>query len=800
VIAATTVFWGVPADPAHRESRGWGCILGGFYDKNAGLACTSAQETPSAFLTLPTNCEQPFEATAEGVSWPSKAAPGGTPLPPRSYDLQDEHGNLVALTGCPLAFGPTIASAPGTQSASSASGLDFSLNFADEGLTSPAGTAQSQVKDTTVTLPEGVTINPSAGVGLSGCTEAEYLAETPESPPEAGCPGASKLGSVEVETPLLATKLGGSVYAAQPYENPFPEPGHPGGTLVALYIIVKDPQTGILVRLAGKVSRNSSTGQLTTTFENNPQLPFSHFVLHLREGDRAPLVTPPACGQYTTQATLTPWSEPLAALADTASFSIAHGVGGGACPGGVSFDPQIEAGTANNEAGAFSSFFLRLARTDADDEIDSFSTTLPLGLTGIVAKVPYCPEQDIALARSKEGVREQRRPSCPADSQIGRSLARAGVGSVLAETPGKVYFAGPYDGDPFSIVSVTPAVVGPFDLGTIVLRFGLRIDPLTAQVTVDPTPSEPLPHILDGIVTHVRDVRVYVDRPEFMLNPTSCKPAAVSATLKSHLGHQATISSPFQAGQCAKLAFNPQFAVSTAGKTSKANGASLSVKLSYPKGALGKDANVAETKVSLPKQLPSRLTTLQKACLAAVFDANPANCPPASAVGHARVVTQVLPVALEGPAYFVSHGNEAFPDLTIVLQGDGVTVDLVGSTQIKNGITTNTFKATPDVPFESFELKLPQGPYSALTANANLCASKLAMPTEFTGQNGIVVTRSTPIAVSGCKPKKLTNAQKLAKALKSCRKKHKRVKRKACEAQARKRYSAKHKNARGKKR
>lgn len=794
LISATTSFWGTPADPSHRESRGWACVLGGFYAEESGQTCAPVVQSPIAFLTLPTNCKAPFAPSVEGVSWPSKAAPDGVSFPEQTYNLQDALGNLVPLSGCnQLAFAPTISAVPSVQSASSASGLDFSLDFADEGLLEPAGTAQSHLKDTSVTLPEGVTINPSAGVGLSGCTEAQYEAEALESAPEAGCPGASKLGSVEVETPLLPTKLGGSVYAAQPYENPFPEPenGHPGGTLVALYVIVKNPQTGILVKLAGKVSRNSVTGQLTTTFADNPQLPFAHFKLHFREGQQAPLITPAACGQYTTQATLTPWSEPATALLDTSAFAITQGVDGEPCPAGTPFSPQIEAGTLNNDAGAFSPFFLRLTRGDGDDEISSFSTTLPLGLTGIIAKIPFCPEQDIALARSKSGTREQRRPSCPSESLLGRSLARAGVGSVLAETAGKVYFAGPYDGDPFSLVSVTSAVVGPFDLGTIVIRFGLRIDPLTAQASVDPTPSEPLPHIIDGIVTHVRDIRVYIDRPEFMLNPTSCQPMAVSSTLNSYLGHQATVSSPFQAGNCAKLKFSPQFSVSTTGNTSKANGAGLSVKLAYPKGALGSYANVSKVKVSLPKALPSRLTTLQKACLAEVFDANPANCPAASAVGSAKVTTQVLPVALEGPAYFVSHGNEAFPDLTIVLKGYGVTVDLVGSTQIRNGITTSTFKATPDVPFESFELNLPQGPYSALTANTKLCSTKLTMPTEFTAQNGVVINQSTPIKVTGCKAAKLTSAQKLARALKACRKKKQRTKRKACEGQARKRYSAK---------
>ncbi len=292
---------------------------------------------------------------------------------------------------------------------------------------------------------------------------------------------------------------------------------------------------------------------------------------------------------------------------------------------------------------------------------------------------------------------------------------------------------------------------GPFDLGTVVIRFGLRLDPHTVQVSVDPTASEPIPHIIDGIVTHVRDIRVSIDRPGFTLNPTSCNTMSISSTLGSVFSQSSTVASSFQAASCQSLKFAPKFSAATAGKTSKANGASLQVKVSYPTAPLGTYANLAKAKVSLPKQLPSRLTTLQKACTAAVFDQSPANCPAASIVGKAKVITPAIPEPLEGNAYFVSHGGEAFPDLTIVLKGYGVTVDLVGSTQIKNGITTSTFKATPDVPFNSFELNLPQGPNSALAANADLCKSKLTMPTELTAQNGKVLTQATPIKVSGCK-------------------------------------------------
>jgi hypothetical protein len=795
-ISATTVFWGAPREPSHNASRGWGCLLGGTYQEDSGQECELSHDPhPAAFLTLPTNCNAPFDPSLSATSWPSKAAPSGLSFGPLTYNLADDAGKALSLTGCnQLAFAPTIQATPSSQSASSPSGLDFNLNFDDEGLTNATGTAQSQLKDTTVTLPEGLTINPSAGVGLEGCSPAGYAAESIESPPGAGCPNASKLGTVEITSPLIAQAVHGSIFIATPYENPFSEPGHPNGSLVALYIVAKNPINGILVKLAGRVDRNPANGQLTTTFTDNPQLPFDHFNFHFREGQQAPLITPPLCATYQTQALLSPWSEPLSALTDTSPFQITSGSGGGPCPQGTPpFSPQITSGMLSNAAGSFSPFYLRLSRTDAESEITSFSNNLPPGLTGILSGIAFCPEANIALARSKSGNQEKAEPSCPSSSEVGKSEVGTGVGAVLAYTPGKIYLAGPYNGDPFSLVSVTSAVVGPFDLGTVVIRFGLRLDPHTVQVSVDPTASEPIPHIIDGIVTHVRDIRVTIDRPGFTINPTSCNVMSIQSTLGSSFAQSSTLASPFQAASCESLKFAPKFSVSTNGKTSKQAGASLSVKLTYPPNSLGSYANLAKAKVSLPKQLPSRLTTLQKACTSQVFDQSPAGCPAASIVGKAKVITPAIPVPLTGNAYFVSHGGEAFPDLTIVLKGSGnydITVDLVGSTQIKNGVTTSTFKATPDVPFNSFELTLPQGPNSALAANANLCKSKLTMPSEFTAQNGALFTQQTPIRVTGCKVRHTTRHQKLLKALKACHKKHAKARRHSCEAQARRRFGA----------
>jgi hypothetical protein len=319
------------------------------------------------------------------------------------------------------------------------------------------------------------------------------------------------------------------------------------------------------------------------------------------------------------------------------------------------------------------------------------------------------------------------------------------------EPEAAIYLTGPYKGAPFGLSIVTPVIAGPFNLGTIVTRASIAVDPSTAQITVT---TNPLPQIVDGVPTDLREVNAVIDRPGFIFNPTNCDAQAFSGTATSSEGVQAAISSPFGVGSCQSLKFAPKFSVSTSGKTSRVDGASLSAKLTYPNSPPGTEANIAAVKVDLPRALPSRLKTLQKACLSRAFESNPAACPSESIVGHARAITPVLPVPLEGPAYFVSHGGEAFPSLIVVLQGYGVTVELVGTTYISTaGITSSTFKSVPDVPVGTFELNLPEGKYSALAANGNLCKSKLAMPTAFLAQNGTVIHESTKISVTGCKKK-----------------------------------------------
>jgi hypothetical protein len=794
----SVTIWGVPWAKSHDAERGEECVHWTPEEKGVSIEpdCINGGKTvkmePKPYLGNPTYCgSEPFIAELKASSWEQ----------PESWsEAQAAIGPVVECERVP--FDPFIEVEPTTDSTESPSGLALTL-VVPQSWEKPETISTSYLKDAKITLPVGYTVNPSAGSGLAGCTPQDLGRETYSSLPGEGCPPESKLGTVAIETPVLADKIEGSVYLAQPYDNPFSEPGHPNGSLLALYVVAKVPERGIVVKVAGRVEPNPVTGQIVTTFLDNPQVPFSRFTFRFHQGATSPLVSPPMCGSYTVQTELAPWSAPEEARHLSNSFQIEKGIGGGPCPaGGVPpFEPRVLAGTQNNNAGGYSPFYLRIVRNDGEQEITKFSTTMPPGLTGNLTGIPFCPDTQIEAARRATGVHEIKEPSCPAASEIGHSLVGAGVGSVLAWNPGKVYLAGPYHGAPLSLVSVTSAAVGPFDLGTVLIRFALRINPTTAQVEVDSAGSDPIPHIIDGIVVHVRDIHVYIDRHDFILNPTNCDARSISDTVTGAGANPAdpadqasvSVNTRFQAADCQELQFKPVFRVSTAGRTSRRIGASLAAKLVYPRAPLGTQANIASVKVDLPKQLPSRLTTLQKACPDTTFNADPAACPAASRVGEARAVTPILPVPLVGPAYFVSHGGARFPELIIVLQGYGVTIDLHGETFInKRGITSSTFRTVPDQPVTSFELTLPQGPDSALAANGDLCqltrtstvrkrivvkirgrshtvikiihkkAPGLAMPTAFTAQNGATVRTSTPIAITGCgqKAKKTSHAHK----------------------------------------
>lgn len=709
---------------------------------------SGAPEKP--FLRMPTSCAGPLSAEVQtnGYEEPNEVVHGSSQMP--------------ALTSCDqLQFAPTITARPTSKVADSPTGLEVDLHVPqNEG---PDGVATPDLRDAVVKLPRGLTINPSSAAGLEGCTPAQFglttaVGVTPihTTAGPAECPDASKIGTVEVDTPLLDHPLPGAVYVAEPYQNPF-------SSLLAIYIAVHDPQSGVVLKLAGHVETGED-GQITTSFNENPQLPFEDFKLKLFSGPRAVLKTPATCGTYTSTSTLTPWSAPESGPPATPSdsYSISEEPGGGACPtsaSGQANSPSFEAGTQSPVAGGFSPFVLHLAREDGSQQFQSISLNLPPGLSGRLAGTPYCPESALAAAAAKSGTEEQQSPSCPQASEVGTVTVGAGAGSSPYYVTGKAYLAGPYKGAPFSIAIVTPAVAGPYDLGTVVVRSTLQIDPRTAQVTVK---SDPIPTELKGIPLDIRSIAVKIGRPGFTFNPTNCEATSVGGSETSALGSTAQLADHFQVGGCRALSFKPTFTASTAAKTSKRFGASLHVSLAFPQGGIGKGANVKYVKVELPKALPARQETLNKACVVKVFEENPAECPSASKIGYAKAITPILPVPLTGSAYFVSYGGAQFPELVIVLQGDGVTIDLHGKTFIaaKTNVISSTFAAVPDQPVESFELTLPEGSYSALAANKNLCRATLQMPTTMIGQNGVSFEQKTTIGVSGCKPEIHVNGHK----------------------------------------
>ncbi len=700
------------------------------------------------FFTNPTNCSAgPLNARVRADSWehPGRWVTAESTVYPKITDC-----NM-------LQFQPSLHLTPDTTQADEPSGYEVNIESRQNESALTPGTPP--LKDVTLTLPPGVSASPAAADGLVACPpegpngfneggkfNAEGVSETdpeatvtgPDGLPHLApghCPRASQIGTVEITTPLLTSPLEGRLFLAEPRCG---GPGQPGctqadatnGNLFAVHLEAQG--SGVVVKLTGKVSVDSATGQLTTTFTENPQQPVSDLKIRLKGGPRALLANPQTCGRALASGDMTPWSSPITpGVTPLAPIVIDWNDAGGACPASLPFAPGFLAQTSTPSAGAFSPFTLTLSRGDREQYLSRVQVRMPSGLLGMLANVSLCGEPLAAQG------------ACSAASQIGTTTVAVGAGSHPFWVTGHVYLTGPYNGAPFGLSVVVPAQAGPFNLGNVVVRAQIDVDPHTAAVTVT---SDPLPQIIDGIPLRVQTINVTVDRPEFFFNPTDCTEKAITATVAGAQGASAAVSTPFAAGGCATLPFKPKFTVSTSAKTSKKSGASLDVKVASSSG----QANIAKVVVSLPKQLPARLTTLQKACTAATFAANPAMCPAASLVGIAKASSPVLPVTITGPAYLVSHGGAAFPDLVVILQGEGVRVDLTGGTSIKKGITSSTFASIPDVPIRSFELTFPEGSHSALAANGSLCAKPLTMPTTIDGQNGAQIKQSTRIAVSGC--------------------------------------------------
>jgi hypothetical protein len=624
----------------------------------------------------------------------------------------------VGLTGCNLVpFLPSFSLTPGTAASDEADGFT-----AEVGLPShpKAGeVASSQLKTAVIKMPEGMTLNPSAANGLTDCTPAEARIHSEKLGTE--CPSSSQLGTVELNVPTLpAGSLKGNIYLGGPESGAITKPPY------VIYLDAESTRYGVSVRVKGEVTPNEATGQLTTVFSENPEQPFTSLKLNFRGGALAPIANPLGCGSTATDASFSPFSGTR-----TENLESAFSVTGCASP--VAFAPtqSTPAPAEPLNAGKNTSFTFTLERVQGQQYLSQVRTVLPAGLVGNIPTVPLCTEAEATAG------------ACSSASQLGSVSVLAGSGSQPYPLTGSVYLTGPYNGAPYGLFISVPVVAGPFSLGNAITRLGINVEQTTGRVVI----SGYLPTIVyGGIPVRLRKATISITRQGFMTNPTNCGVLATESTITGSLGATAKLSTPYQVGNCTELAFKPAFGAATTARTSKAFGASLETTINVPAGG----ANIKSVVVQLPKQLPSRLTTLQKACPEATFAANPLDCPAGSLVGGVRANSPTLPNKLSGPVYLVSHGGAAFPDLDLVLQADGVRVIVVGNTNIKNGITTTTFATTPDVPVTSITVNLPLGGHSALAAYGEFCAQPLVMPTTITGQNGVVFKQNTIIKIKEC--------------------------------------------------
>ncbi len=681
------------------------------------------------FITNPSNCAGPGPATTNTVTLESVGGQVASKTYTTPIGTEGCEGEL-SFTEPP--FEPTFTVAPETTQSDQPDGVTTELQVPHN--PSPAGIDSSQLKTATVTLPEGMTLNPAAAYGLEACTPKQIGIGTRN---PVHCPAGSKIGTVTLEIPDLPSgALQGNLYLGGPESGPIAGPPY------VMYLDAESARYGVSVRLKGTVVPSETTGRLTATFEKNPEQPFSNAILHFNGGNLAPLANPLTCGTAKTEATLVPYIGAFATKKTENAFTVDSNGSGGACATPLPF--ALTQATANQPAtaGSSTSFAFALTRPAGQQYLAQIRTVLPAGLVGRIPAVTLCNEQSLAEAKAGTG-------GCPASSRIGSVTVLAGAGPAPYQFSGSAYITGPYNGAPYGLAIVVPAKAGPFSLGNVVTQETISIEPYTARVVV----AGSVPTIYKGIPLRMQSLTVEVNRQGFMLNPTTCATLQTESTLTGMavLGSSTfttqSVATPFSTEACNTLAFKPSLTASTSAKTSRAKGASLEVKMSQGAG----QANIQKVITTLPKQLVSRLTTLHGACPAATFEVNPPGACPASAmVGTATATTPVLPGTMTGQAYFVSHGSEAFPDLDVILRGSGVTVILVGHTNITNGITTTTFEALPDVPVSSFALSLPMGPNSALAANGGLCRSPLVMPTTLVGQNGVTTTQKTKISVSNC--------------------------------------------------
>jgi hypothetical protein len=702
-------FWGVPAEHSHDPQR---YFLG---ERTTGAESTAPH---AAFFSNPTSCTNASNVVRARVdSWQQ---PG---LFHEAAFSADTNGNPLIVSGCEqVPFTASLQAQPTTTEADSPSGLNVTLTVPQN--TNPEGLSTADLEDATIALPAGLTVNPSSVNGLGACSPAQINLDGEAA---ATCPESAKLGSVEIETPLLEKPLKGAVYLASQGQNKF-------GSLLAIYIAVDDPATGTVLKLPGKIAANASNGQLVASFTENPQIPFETLKVNLFGGPTAALRTPPACGTYTTRGTFAPWSR-TAPVTSSDSFQITSGPGGSACPSGA-FGPKLEAASASPLAGRYSPLGIRINRADGSPVLSTVSVNLPRGLLAKLEGIPYCPDTALAAIPTAEGTAAAQiaNPSCPAASLVGTVSVGAGAGpSPFYLNTGRAYLAGPYEGAPVSLAIVTPALAGPFDLGNVVVRVALQVDPLTTQVTAV---SDPIPTILDGIPLDIRSLAVEVDRKEFVVNPTNCSGKEFSGAAGSVLGTSAPLFAPFQVANCEKLGFAPKLSLALKGGTKRSQDPALRAVLTAPKGG----ANIAKVQVILPKSEFIDTTHIANVCTRPQFAAR--RCPSNSVLGRAKAYSPLLAKPLAGKIYLRSNGTEReLPDLVADLNGQihVVLVGFIDSVKTKGSEISrvrNTFAAVPDVPVSKFELALKGDEHGLLENSANLCQVPDLARVQMTAQNG----------------------------------------------------------------
>jgi hypothetical protein len=682
LVKADVTMWGVP-----QEHQGPGSLFQFVHPDTFGGPMPAGIER-RRFMSVPTRCDGPLVTTMRVASWQYRTL------------LDPVTSEIPTPTGCEnLKFSPWLEVKPAVSQAATPSGYQVTLQLGQND--DPATPRTPNLKDAVVTLPKGVAISPSVANGLEACTDAQLAIN---SAADETCPPASKIGDAVLESPVLDHPVNGVIYAGSQLSS---DPA--SGDMFRIFLTATD--SGLKVKLRGQVSVDPQTGQITARFLENPDLPVEKLTLNLKGGDRAPLTTPSNCGEHTTNSSFTSWGGQSVQGSSTMKIDAGCGTRG--------FNPGFSAGTANPVAGDFSPFTLRVTRPDGQQNISSIETTLPKGLLAKLAGIPLCGD-----AQASSG-------DCPAASQVGTAIVGAGGGStpVYVPQPGRptpaAYLAGPYKNAPYSLVVKVPAQAGPFDLGTVTVRNALHIDPVTTQVTAK---SDPLPQIVKGVPIAYRDIRVEVDKPGFTLNPTSCEPSRVNATIGSSQVASANLSDRFQVADCASLAFSPHLKIKVSGPTKRAKYTKLRAELKAPPG----QANIGRASVALPHSIFLAQEHIKTICTRVQYAAKA--CPAGSVYGWARAFTPLLDQPLEGPVYLRSSNNP-LPDLIASLDG-AIHVDLAGRIDSVNGGIRTTFEGVPDAPVSKFVLSMKGGKKSLLVNSRNLCARVNRATVQLDGQNG----------------------------------------------------------------